>query len=182
MRCIGDCELVDGRNVALVGVFQDVTDRYRLEATLRHDADTDALTGLANRAAFDKALTAAIARAHGAATPLLLVLIDLDGFKAVNDTLGHNAGDDVLRSVGEVLRGLPVAATLAARIGGDEFALLIEDPSVEPAALAETLEHALQVSAYADGLIVACSGSVGLALLGDETGPRDFFHRARLAA
>ncbi|WP_174293469.1 diguanylate cyclase domain-containing protein [Sphingomonas bacterium] len=181
VRSIGECEQVDGTNVALVGVFQDVTDRHHREIALRHDADTDALTGLANRAAFDKALTAAML-ARAADAPLLLALIDLDGFKAINDTLGHTAGDDVLRGVSAALRALaaalPDVSALTARIGGDEFALLIEGDAIDPAALAEMLEQALLVSARAGDLTLACSGSVGIAVLGDETSPRDFIRRA----
>lgn len=180
VRCHGECEQVEGENVALVGVLQDVTDRYRLETALRHDADTDALTGLANRAAFDKALAAAIDRAHGKASPLLLVLIDLDGFKAVNDTLGHAAGDDVLKAVAGALVRLPIAARLIARIGGDEFALLIEG-ATDAATLAAALDEALHVSAHADGLTLSCGGSVGTASLGDDRSARDFLRRADLA-
>ena len=182
VRCIGECEQADGANVALVGVFQDVTDRHRLETALRRDADTDALTGLANRAAFDRGLETAVQRARADASPLLLALIDLDGFKAVNDTLGHAAGDDVLRKVGAALRTLPFAATMVARIGGDEFALLVDDPAVvaDPA-LHDRIEQALLVSGHTDGLTLACSGSVGLAWLDDTETMRDFFHRADVA-
>lgn len=186
VRCMGECERVDGHNVALVGVFQDVTDRHRLEAALRRDADTDALTGLANRAAFDRALTAAMERARGSdAPPLLLVLIDLDGFKTVNDALGHAAGDDVLRQVGAALGGLRVGAVrigtaLAARIGGDEFALLVEG-DVDADALAAELDRVLLVSASVGGITLACSGSVGIAAFDDERTPREFVHRADVA-
>jgi diguanylate cyclase (GGDEF)-like protein len=186
VRCLGDCEQVDGHNIALVGVFQDVTDRYRMETTLRRDADTDALTGLANRAAFDRALAAAMTRARDTQggqdrrVPLLLVLVDLDGFKVINDTLGHAAGDDVLRQVGAALRALPFRTTLAARIGGDEFALLVEGDA-DADALAAELERALLVSATAGGLTLACSGSIGSALFDGEGSPRDFINRADIA-
>lgn len=180
VRCIGENEQVDGVAVALVGVFQDVTDRHHREIALRRDADTDALTGLGNRAAFDKALAATIARSHATGSPLLLALIDLDGFKAVNDTLGHAAGDEVLRTVGTTLRGLRVAAATIARIGGDEFALLVEDDD-DAAALADAVDHALVLSASDFGLTLACSGSVGAARLEAGEDARDFVHRADMA-
>lgn len=181
VRCMGECEQVDGRSVAIVGVFQDITDRHRLEAALRRDADTDALTGLANRAAFDRALSAAMDRARGKGEPLLLALIDLDGFKAINDTLGHAAGDEVLRQVGAALGALPTPVALAARIGGDEFALLVEGDAADPGRLGGLLDASLSLSANANGLRLACGGSVGMAMLGDEAAARDFLHRADLA-
>jgi diguanylate cyclase (GGDEF)-like protein len=183
VRCIGECEEGDGGVLALVGVFQDVTERHRMETALRHDADTDALTGLLNRAAFDKRLKAAIVRSGAEKTPLLLALVDLDGFKAVNDTLGHAAGDDVLRAVGAALRSLPFQPLLVARIGGDEFALLIDDPhlAADPAALTDLLRPALMVAARGGGLTLSCSGSVGTAALDGGESARDIMHRADVA-
>ncbi|KAK0330702.1 hypothetical protein LTR94_031813, partial [Friedmanniomyces endolithicus] len=124
---MGEAEIVDGRVTGVIGVFQDVTVRHELETRLRRLASTDALTGLANRASFDATLEQAMALAHGKdGVALMLVLIDLDGFKAINDTLGHDAGDEVLRMTGAALSQPWLRGSLAARIGGDEFVVVLD--------------------------------------------------------
>jgi diguanylate cyclase len=95
----------------------------------RHDSLHDPLTGLLNRRAFDELLAASCARSERYGWSFALVMIDLDNFKAVNDRLGHAAGDAALRAVGVELRGRLRAGDAASRMGGDEFALLL--PSVE---------------------------------------------------
>ncbi len=127
VRARGELERDGSHDVALAGVFQDVTDRYHLEQQLRRSAETDTLTGIANRAAFDAALDKAIGRTQSDDAPCILVLIDLDHFKHTNDTHGHLAGDDVLRAVGERLRAPQLQGAFAARLGGDEFAILLTD-------------------------------------------------------
>ncbi len=181
VRVLGERESVDGVPVALVGVFQDVTERHALETTLRRSADTDSLTGIANRAAFDRALDAAMTRSHTDDTPLLLALIDLDGFKAINDTLGHTAGDDVLRDVGRVLQAPWLKGSFAARLGGDEFALLVEDPGLvaQPSHVCARLEEALRFPVALNGLAMVSAGTVGIAALEPDCHSiRDFVHRA----
>jgi diguanylate cyclase (GGDEF)-like protein len=165
VRSMGDPEIVDGHVVGMVGVFQDITERHALEVQLRHAADTDALTGLANRAAFDRALDQAMARARRDHTPLHLALIDLDGFKAINDTLGHGAGDDVLRLTGAALSEPWLRGAQAARIGGDEFALIVEDAALiaDLGGLRERIEAALRVTVEANGVTMVSAGSVGIA-------------------
>lgn len=181
VRTMAEVEMVDGRPVALVGVFQDVTERHALEVTLRRSADTDSLTGLANRAAFERALDAAMTRAHGDDSPLLLALVDLDGFKAINDTLGHTAGDDVLRGVGRSLQAHWLKGCIAARLGGDEFAVIIDDVALarDPALLCIRLEEALRVPVRSDSLSLVSAGTVGIAALEPDCHTvRDFVHRA----
>ncbi|MEH3122332.1 MAG: diguanylate cyclase [Sphingomonas phyllosphaerae] len=181
VRAMADPEVVDGRVVAMVGVFQDVTERYALEQQLRRSADTDALTGIANRAAFDRELQAAMTRARQAGTPLHLALIDLDGFKAINDTLGHGAGDDVLRLTGKALNEPWLMGSVAARIGGDEFAVIVEHPALmtDVTALRERLEAALHVSVEVGGVRMSSAGSVGIAPFDDDCHSlRDFARRA----
>ena len=181
VRVMGELESSEGGPVALVGVFQDVTQRHALETTLRRLADTDALTGIANRAAFDRALDAAMTRAHAYDTPLLLALVDLDGFKAINDTLGHTAGDDVLRNVGRVLQSPWLRNSFAARLGGDEFGVLIDDPGLieGQSHLALRLEDALRFPIASHGLAMVSAGTVGIAALAaDCHSIRDFVHRA----
>ena len=106
---------------------RDVTERTELEDQLRHQAFHDPLTGLANRALLRDRLEHAIARNLRANHPIKLVLIDLDDFKTVNDSLGHAAGDELLRVVAERLLECLRSADTAARLGGDEFAVLLED-------------------------------------------------------
>ena len=169
VRTVGEREGHDADS-AVVGVFQDITERHDLETALRRSAETDPLTGLANRIAFERELIDAMAHARRTATPLLLALIDLDGFKAINDTLGHTAGDDVLRKVGAALRAPWLAGSLAARLGGDEFALIVTHPGLTstPARLREELHRALFVEAEADGIVLMAGGSVGFATLSAE--------------
>lgn len=181
VRARGECTVVNGQPVDVIGVFQDITDRHELETMLRRSAETDGLTGLANRAAFQRALDAAMDRAHVDRTPLILAMIDLDGFKAINDTLGHVAGDDVLRDVGRALQADWLMDSVAGRLGGDEFAVIVRDPALtgDPLALAERIEASLRTSIRAGGVTLASAGTVGLAALEpDCLSVRDFVHRA----
>lgn len=92
---------------------------------LRHDASHDELTGLFNRRMFDHLLAQSISRSERQGAPFVLVLLDLDNFKWLNDHLGHDAGDRMLRLVGRELRSSLRTADVAARVGGDEFALIV---------------------------------------------------------
>jgi diguanylate cyclase (GGDEF)-like protein len=92
---------------------------------LDHDASHDALTGLLNRRSYELLLSQAVSRARRYGWPFALVLLDLDNFKVVNDQFGHAAGDDALRAVGAELRSSLRSGDVAARVGGDEFALLV---------------------------------------------------------
>ncbi|MCU1455335.1 MAG: putative diguanylate cyclase/phosphodiesterase with sensor [Acidimicrobiales bacterium] len=113
----------------LVLNVRDTTDRHRLEAELRHRAFHDSLTGLANRALLHDRIGQTLLRRHSAATALLV--LDLDGFKQLNDSLGHPGGDYALTVVADRLRGAVRSADTVARIGGDEFAVLLDDVSDE---------------------------------------------------
>ena len=111
---------------AVVLNMRDVTERHRLEEELRHRAFHDSLTGLANRALLRDRIDHAMARRDTCEAALMVV--DLDGFKHINDSLGHLAGDHALAVVADRLRGVSRPGDTVARLGGDEFALLIEDP------------------------------------------------------
>lgn len=181
VRTVGEVEIEDGRAHALIGVFHDITDRHAIEQSLRSSADRDALTGIANRAAFDRTIDEAVAAARRDNTPLMLAMVDLDRFKGINDTLGHLAGDDVLREVARRLALPWLNGSFAARLGGDEFALLVDDPTLvaQPERFEQRLHDDLHIAAIADGMTIAASGSVGVALLDDGmTTVRDLIRSA----
>jgi diguanylate cyclase len=111
----------------------------------------DALTGLANRRAFEERLPVELSRASRATRPVSLCLFDLDGFKRVNDSLGHPAGDEVLRAVGQLLQGARLADDCF-RIGGDEFAILMPGTTAEEATIAaERIAEKVRAAALGDG-------------------------------
>jgi diguanylate cyclase (GGDEF)-like protein len=98
---------------------------------LRHDAGHDGLTGLLNRRSFDELLSQASSRSQRYGWPFALALLDLDHFKKLNDRLGHDGGDRVLRAIGAALRQTLRAGDIAARVGGDEFALILANGHLE---------------------------------------------------
>src|SRR4030081_173777 len=131
-----------GRGVVWPG--RDVTERRRLEEELAHQAFRDSLTGLANRALFQDRLTQALARRARSREPVGVLMLDLDGFKAINDTMGHDAGDEVLVEVAARLGACVRPGDTVARRGGDEFTILLEnmgDPSVIELVAARVAEH-----------------------------------------
>lgn len=127
-------EYDDGRDAALVN-FVDISDRHRYEQRLAHMAEHDALTGLANRRRFDRALAEHVDQCERYGPAGSLVLLDLDNFKDVNDTLGHNAGDEVIVTVAQLLKRSMRTSDLVARIGGDEFAVLLPRSDHDDAAM-----------------------------------------------
>lgn len=104
-------------------ICRDITERQETEAKLKYAAEHDALTGLANRTVLDERLKLASAQGR----PVSLIMVDLDGFKDINDSLGHAAGDEVLKIVASRLSAIAGTNVLPCRLGGDEFVLLIED-------------------------------------------------------
>lgn len=181
VRSVAEPEFTDGKVTAMIGVVQDITDRYAMESQLRRSADTDALTGIANRATFDRELERAMARCRAQHTPLFLALIDLDGFKSINDTLGHGAGDDVLRLTGTALTQPWLHGCVAARIGGDEFALIVETPELiaNIDEFRANVEAALRVPVEVNGVKMTSAGSVGIAAFDEDCHSlRDFARRA----
>jgi diguanylate cyclase (GGDEF)-like protein len=120
----------DGAPRYIVGMVGDVTSRHRLETSLRHQAHHDPLTGLPNRTLFFERLDAALATS-ASERDVGVCYLDLDGFKAVNDTLGHDVGDRLLQAVaGRLAAQLCEAGHLVARMGGDEFVVLVDRAAV----------------------------------------------------
>lgn len=114
----------DGRPTQIVGVSADITARKEAELQLAHLALHDPLTGLPNRRALSEAIERSIARAQRSGQPLAVLALDLDGFKAINDRLGHPAGDATLLEVADRLRRAIRRSDVVARLGGDEFAVI----------------------------------------------------------
>lgn len=120
-----------GRVARILGVAVDITARKQLEQDMKSAAFTDDLTGLASRRRFSDLTRAAIASASRGGSTFSLVVVDLDGFKAINDAHGHVAGDAVLREVASRIRAALPNAALIARLGGDEFVALVLDTTDE---------------------------------------------------
>jgi len=148
-------------NVGLL--FKDISERKKNERELITAANYDKLTGLPNRAMFRERFSKALARAKRGKHCLALLFIDLNGFKAVNDTLGHQAGDNLLRAVAERLVSNVRAGDLVSRFGGDEFAIILEDclPGHLPA-LAEGFIQNLELQFDLDGRAARISASIGI--------------------
>ncbi|MCK9684461.1 putative bifunctional diguanylate cyclase/phosphodiesterase [Scleromatobacter humisilvae] len=152
----------DGRTAGWRGVVADVTEQVMAQERLQHLAHTDSLTGLANRFTLHGALRAAIVQERLVA----LLVLDLDHFKLVNDTLGHAAGDQLLQTVAARLLACRRAPDLVARLGGDEFALLVlEDAGVDVDvdALSQRLIDVLEEPVELGGRSLRASASIGVA-------------------
>jgi diguanylate cyclase (GGDEF)-like protein len=137
------------------------------EAELRHQAFYDGLTGLANRPLFINRVTHALDLHRRDQRPVSIAFVDLDGFKGINDMLGHAAGDEMLVLVAERLRCAVRSADTLSRLGGDEFALLMEHGD-EPATIARALVEALRAPFHLHGRTVTMSASVGVATVGSD--------------
>jgi diguanylate cyclase (GGDEF)-like protein/PAS domain S-box-containing protein len=149
----------------IYGAVQDITDKRRWEQALEHQASHDPLTGLPNRALFDERLRAALGASVRDGSAVALLLIDLDRFKAVNDELGHHAGDALLRQVAQRLLDCGRVADVVARLGGDEFAVLL---SSTEAATATVVAHAMHTELMhpfrIEGRLVEVGASIGIAI------------------
>jgi len=157
-----------GRPVRIFGSKQDITsDRLAMES-LRQQAETDSLTGLANRSLFQSRYREVVSDSLNYAFASALVLIDLDRFKSLNDTYGHAAGDACLCEVAQRLKRAFHNAGLIARLGGDEFALILHAPT-SPARIAHVLRQAVMMlnrPLFWNGLRLEVGASVGVALIG----------------
>ncbi|MEA2583270.1 MAG: hypothetical protein QOF33_1355, partial [Thermomicrobiales bacterium] len=157
------------------GVLLDVSERKALEARLAHQAFHDPLTGLPNRALLMDRLGHALARATRHPTTVAVLFLDLDGFKVVNDTLGHSAGDHLLVRTAQRLRDCLRDGDTVARVGGDEFVCVLEDvnDANEPAAVAARIIARLGEPIVLDGHEVVVTPSVGIAVSGVPSVPAE---------
>jgi diguanylate cyclase (GGDEF)-like protein len=155
-----------------------------LTETLTMQAMHDTLTGLGNRALLRDRLTGALARAHRTGRPVAALLLDLNGFKPINDTYGHDAGDEVLRIVADRLRQSVRTEDTVGRLGGDEFVVIAEDlhSAQDAIVIAERIIDSLNEAAPVAGHALHTPASIGIALshVGTET-PDDLLHDADTA-
>jgi diguanylate cyclase (GGDEF)-like protein len=162
---------IDGHAPAGVAVsFTDITERRNFEEKLTYLAQNDTLTGLPNRALLLDRLGQAIARAMRHGTPVGVMLIDLDRFKEINDSLGHSAGDLVLKEVALRIRGALRDSDTIARLGGDEFCVVLEDfeGRDKVAITAAKLRQALEEPVVTEGREMLAAASIGLAVYPED--------------
>jgi diguanylate cyclase (GGDEF)-like protein/PAS domain S-box-containing protein len=161
---------------------RDITDRKALEEQLEHQAFHDSLTGIANRALFKDRLQQSLARAARRQEKPAVLFLDLDGFKSINDSLGHASGDELLAAVAGRLRPYVRTGDTMARLGGDEFAILLEDTEglSAPIAVAERIIQAMKEPFALGEQDVVISASVGIAGFVQET-PDELLRNADIA-
>jgi diguanylate cyclase (GGDEF)-like protein/PAS domain S-box-containing protein len=168
----------------MVLTMRDIGERIGLEEELKHQAFHDSLTGLANRALFHDRLGHALLRAVGSTSPLAILFIDLDDFKLVNDSLGHPAGDELLVAAADRISASLRASDTAARFGGDEFAVLLEqttDPD-EVFAVADRIISELAVPVDIQGHQITAGASIGIVFTSDGAeDPADLMQAADVA-
>ena len=182
IRLTATVECEDGAPVRIFGMKQDITEEKALYERLRYLADFDVLTGLANRSAFQAKL-AGVEEHHTDQVPFgALLLVDLDGFKQINDTFGHAFGDEFLKSVAGRLMKVCCDPDFVARLGGDEFAVLLRTrPSHdEIEKIAGRIVEALREPVEGYGWPFKVGASVGIARI-DTSNPVELFKQADAA-
>lgn len=154
-----------------VSSLRDVSERDRVEQLLRTLAERDALTGLLGRRRFEEELTTELARAERYGHSGALLAMDLDRFKSINDSLGHRAGDELLRTVADRLRGRLRESDVLARLGGDEFSALLPEASLaEARSVASGLLEALRAEPFVlEGQVLGVTASIGITAFGQRT-------------
>jgi diguanylate cyclase (GGDEF)-like protein len=154
-----------------VAIHEDITERQRAEAKIAHMARHDALTDLPNRAYFSEEMDKLLARLGEGGAPFNVFLFDLDLFKTVNDSLGHPIGDELLKAIAGRLVGAPLDGYTAARVGGDEFAILQSDEGDQrenAVVLAKRLQATLCEPYQIEGHQIVIGISIGIALAPDH--------------
>jgi diguanylate cyclase (GGDEF)-like protein/PAS domain S-box-containing protein len=172
-----------GRILEIQCIARDVTERRRTAEAIEHLAFHDALTGLPNRALFLDRLHQALARIGRSDETLALLFLDLDRFKDVNDSLGHDVGDALLTAVAERLRSSVRGGDTAARYGGDEFVVLCEPihTELDAVAVAERITTAMAEPVMIDGRLVQASFSIGVAVATAGVDVAELLQQADLA-
>ncbi|HEX5502215.1 MAG TPA: EAL domain-containing protein [Thermomicrobiales bacterium] len=163
---------------------RDITEQKALVERLTYQAFHDPLTGLPNRALFLDRLGHAVSRAERGQAPVAVLLLDLDRFKVINDSLGHESGDQLLSEMAERLRACLRPGDTVARLGGDEFTILLEDlPDAErPRRVAERILERLRQPLHLGGHEVFVTASIGIALgATDQEAPEDLLRNADIA-
>src|SRR3954469_22562766 len=176
-------EAADGQPAHLVMIVEDITERKTLEAALVHRSLHDPLTGLPNRLLFQDRLWHALERGRRENTPTCVLIADLDGFKAINDELGHPMGDLVLVTFAERLRSVLRASNTAARLGGDEFSIVCENTDPGDAdVLAERLRGSVTQPLVLGGTTISVGLSIGIGAVTGGHHPGDVHERVVRAA
>lgn len=172
-------QLADGRIIKVlyhpmehggwVAIHEDVTERRKAEQHIAHMAHHDALTDLPNRVLFRERMAEGLSKAEATGEPLALLCLDLDHFKAVNDTLGHPIGDQLLTAVAERLTKVVGRTGMLARLGGDEFAILLRSATAQVAeTLARRLVRTMTDPFVIDGHLINTGLSVGIAVAPED--------------
>ena len=172
-------DAVDG----MVATFRDVTEQRNLERQLSHRAFHDELTGLANRALFLDRMDHALLVPRPDTDPLVVLFVDLDDFKSVNDALGHGVGDQLLRSIADQIKRVTAPGDTPARLGGDEFAILLEDSGGVDRAIdvGERLLGLLREPVSLAGYDLSVLASVGVAVASPGMTTTGLFRDADIA-
>jgi diguanylate cyclase (GGDEF)-like protein/PAS domain S-box-containing protein len=159
-------DALSGKIREIVGVSRDVTERKRVEEQIEYQAYHDALTGLPNRRLFRDRLTVALAHARRMKHPLAVMFLDLDRFKVVNDTLGHSIGDELLKAIAARLQASLREEDSVARMGGDEFTVLLADLKTPDAAakIAQKVLDTVALPLQIEGTELFITTSIGIAL------------------
>jgi len=177
----------DGRVTGFYLLAQDITERKQLYDRIEHESTHDALTGLPNRRGLLRRLEEAMARAHRRRRPLAVLFMDIDGFKHMNDMLGHEFGDAVLHHFAVTVAGAVRETDFVARLAGDEFVVVLEDfvttADGEAGFVARNVLERLRVDQVIEGVAVTLGASIGAAVHSDqdEETAHELLHRADTA-